>query len=150
MAPKVEDLKYLITHDVDITRREDVATLDGFVNTCITEATDALQKAPLAGFSEANRNHIANLVEGVKHSHQSIRKLLRGDRNASAVDALAIARLQLETLYNACYLLQAPQHIPTLHEVRLEKEVHPLPARQRGTQEPAPGSMTITTTSALP
>jgi len=111
MARKVKDLVHPITTDVDVTRREDVATLDGFVNTCITEATDALRNTPLSGFSDADRQHIANLVDGVKHSHQSIRKLLRGERNASAVDALAIARLQLETLYNACYLLQAPEHI---------------------------------------
>ena len=111
MGRKVKDLKHPITLDVDITRREDVATLDGFVNTCIAEATDALRKTPLAGFSDVDREHIANLIEGVKHSHGSIRKLLKGDRSAQAVDALAIARLQLETLYTTCYLLQASEHI---------------------------------------
>jgi hypothetical protein len=111
VARKVKDLKHPITHDIDVTRREDVSTLDGFVNTCIAEATDALRKTSLAGFSDDDRQHIANLIEGVRHSHQSIRKLLKGDRNASAVDALAIARLQLETLYTTCYLLQDPEHI---------------------------------------
>jgi len=36
---------------------------------------------------------------------------LRGQQNASAVDALAIARLQVEALYSFCFLLQDPENI---------------------------------------
>jgi hypothetical protein len=47
----------------------------------------------------------------MRHSHTAIRRLLAVEQSPSAVDALAIARLQLETLYSLCFLLQDPENI---------------------------------------
>jgi hypothetical protein len=112
MSPlRVKDLVHLLTSDADITRREDVAVLDGFVNTCVASSSDALRNTRLSGFSEIDIMNLSQVVEGLQHSHGSIRKLLRGEQSASAVDALAIARLQMEALYTFCLLLQSPDNI---------------------------------------
>ena len=51
------------------------------------------------------------MIDSFRHSHGSIRRLLAGERSASAVDALAIARIQLENLFTICYFLQSPESV---------------------------------------
>jgi hypothetical protein len=102
---------HVLTRDIDVSRSEDVKTLDGFVFTCVSSAKDALMSALPPGFSEFERDQLPLVVEGLRHGHLSIRKLLAGERSASAVDALAIARLQLETLYTFCFLLQSAENV---------------------------------------
>ena len=55
--------------------------------------------------------HICSVIDCMRHSHQSIRKLLRGEQSASAVDALAIARVQVENVFTICFMLQSPQNV---------------------------------------
>jgi hypothetical protein len=102
----VSNIKHVLTADIDITQGFDVKLLDEYVNTCITAAQNALNSAVPSGFSEFSRDILDGALEGMRSGHQSIRKLLRGEVSASSVDALAIARLQLETLYSFCFLLQ--------------------------------------------
>ncbi len=99
MRLKVRNVKHVLTRDIDVSRSVDVKTLDGFVFTCVSSARDALQSALPPGFSDFERDQLSLVVEGLRYGHLSIRKLLAGDRSASAVDALTIARLQVETLY---------------------------------------------------
>jgi hypothetical protein len=54
---------------------------------------------------------LESVLEGMRSAHQSIRKLLNDKISASSVDALAIARLQLETLYSFCFLLQDAKNV---------------------------------------
>jgi hypothetical protein len=78
---------------------------------CIEAAKDSLRVEPPKGYSEFERDHLINIVDSLRHSHAAIRKLLEGTQSPIAVDALAISRLQLETLYNFCYLVQAPENV---------------------------------------
>ncbi len=110
MALRVRDVKHVLGRDVDVSRTADVKTLDGFVFTCVSSAKEALSAA-LPGFSEFERGQLSLVVEGLRHSHSSIRKLLAGDQSAAAVDALTIARLQLETLFTFCFLLQSGENV---------------------------------------
>lgn len=123
MALRVRDVKHVLSRDIDVSRRADVKTLDAFVFTCVSSAKDALTSAALPGFSEFERGQLSLVVEGLRHSHLSIRKLLAGEQSAVAVDALPIARLQLETLYTLCFLLQSNENVRLFLEEQLEKEI---------------------------
>jgi hypothetical protein len=111
MTRSVKDIKHVLTRDVDVDQSVDVKTVDAHVFSCLGAAQDAMEKQPLSGFPAFESAHIWNLIGCLSHSHKSIRKLLMGVQNPSAVDALAIARLQLESLYTLCYLLQSPENV---------------------------------------
>ena len=51
----VSKIKHVLTADIDITQGYDVKVLDGYVNTCITAAQNALQSAVPPGFSDFHR-----------------------------------------------------------------------------------------------
>jgi hypothetical protein len=99
--------------DIDLTTRVDVRTIDAFIFGCNTAAQDALASAIPAGFSEFERDHLKFMIDGQRHGHLTIRRLLQGEQTASAVDALPIARLQLEVLYSLCFMLQGAQNVRT-------------------------------------
>jgi hypothetical protein len=108
---RVSEIKHILTEDVDVTQRFDVKILDEYVNTCVTAAKDALQSAVPPGFSDFNRDILQHMIEGLRSAHESIRKLLREEPSASSVDAMTIARLQVETLYSFCFMLQDAKNV---------------------------------------
>jgi hypothetical protein len=97
--------------DIDSTARVSVSELDGFVFACTSSAQDALSRVMPPGFTDFERDLLKEVIEAQRHSHKAIRTLLQGDRAASAVDALAIARLQLETLYSFCFMLEDVENV---------------------------------------
>jgi hypothetical protein len=111
MKLAVKDIRHVLTRDIDVSQQFDVAELDKWVRLCSFAARDAMNVSPADGFSAVEWTHLPVMFENLVHSHKSIRTLLRGERNASAVDALVIARLQLETLYTLCFLLEDHLHI---------------------------------------
>jgi len=111
MALPVSKIKHVLISDIDITQRFDVKILDEYVNTCITAAQNALQSAVPPGFSDFHRDVLQHVMEGMRSAHVSIRKLLRDGPSASSVDAMTIARLQLEALYSYCFLLQDTNNV---------------------------------------
>jgi hypothetical protein len=106
MRLAIKDIKHVLTSDIDVSQQLDVAELDELVRLCAFSARDAMNASPAAGFSELEWMHLPLMLENLVHSHNSIRTLIGGARSASAVDALAIARLQLETVYTLCFLLE--------------------------------------------
>jgi hypothetical protein len=111
MKKPINVIKHVIASDVDVAQSVDIRSIDAQVFACVFAAKDALEKGVLGAFSDFEKAHICNLVECFAHSHRSIRKLLQGEQSASAVDALAVARLQIESVYTVCYLLQAPENV---------------------------------------
>ena len=107
----VKDVARPQTIDIDLNARYDVREADAIIFSSVTAAQDALRSAPPLGFSEFERDQIVNAIAGFSHAHRSIRMLLGGSQGPWAVDALAIARLQLETLYTLCFLLESPENI---------------------------------------
>jgi hypothetical protein len=113
MALRVRDIKHVLSSDADIDPNAvvDPKKLDGFVFACGNLAQAALSKSPPSGFTDFERDHLNAVIAGQAHSHRSIRCMVQGEENASAVDALAIARLQLETLYSFCFMLQDAENV---------------------------------------
>ena len=111
MELTVRTIKHVLNSDVDLTQGFDVKILDEYVNTCITAAQSAMQSAAPPGFSDFPRDVLLRVMEGLRSAHQSIRKLLMGGPSASSVDAMTVARLQLESLYSFCFLLQDENNV---------------------------------------
>lgn len=111
MKIRVVDVSQSVSSDLDVKSRCDVRDLDTAVFTCLLAASNTLSRAIPAGFSDLERDQLVHFVNGLRSSHISIRKLLSGGHDASSVDALVIARLQLESLYSFCYLLKAPENV---------------------------------------
>jgi hypothetical protein len=107
----VQQIRNIVDRDIDATQAFDVATLNGHVNTCVSLCRQALEKCGLAGFGNDEKAHFEAFIDGMRHSHDSIRKLLRGEQSPSAVEALTIARLQVENVYSICFLLQSPKNL---------------------------------------
>jgi hypothetical protein len=114
MPFKIRDIKHVVARndDIDPTQRVPVAKLDRFVFGCCSLAQTALSNssAPV-GLVELEREQLKLVIQGLSQSHKSIRRLLEGDQHPGAVDGLAIARLQLETLYSFCFMIQNPENV---------------------------------------
>lgn len=108
MPLKVRNIKHVLLPDTDIdpTAIADVMKFDALVFGCIIAAQNALNSALPPGFNEFERDQLRYLIDGQRYGHLTIRRLLEGERNPSAVDALTVARLQLEVLYSLCFMLR--------------------------------------------
>jgi hypothetical protein len=101
-------------HTVDIDKGAVKAGGDhweSLVNVCVKAAEEALDH-PLPGYSIWQRNSMSDAFVSMRATHRSIRALLKlGDTHPEAVDALVLARLQLEGLYNLCLMFESPEHV---------------------------------------
>ncbi|MGD1072404.1 MAG: hypothetical protein ABSB15_19945 [Bryobacteraceae bacterium] len=113
MKLTVRSIKHVLQQDVDIdpTAQVDVRTIDALIFSCNAAAQDALTSVLPSGFNAFERDHLKSLIDCQRHGHLTIRRLLQGEQSASAVDALPIARLQLEVLYSLCFMLQGAQNV---------------------------------------
>jgi hypothetical protein len=107
-------IAHVIRHDIDVSQSCDVKDLDEQVYRCIAACRSAIENGMLPGYTDFERVLIWNFIEGMRYSHASVRTLLSGEQSGSAVDALAIARLQVENVFTACLLLQSPEFVRLL------------------------------------
>lgn len=64
-------------------------------------------KRPASRYSELQTAHISWMFDALGSTHVTVRNLLtQGPRKPACVDALVLARLQLETLYSVCLMVQ--------------------------------------------
>jgi len=102
---------YLMTRDINLDQTTDAPVMDGLVNRCIVAAFDALSR-PTSVFTQFQKAHLANIFKSMRPTHESIRELLRREnKSAHSVDAVPLARLQLETLYALCLVLDQPSYL---------------------------------------
>ncbi|OFV99263.1 MAG: hypothetical protein A3H28_02710 [Acidobacteria bacterium RIFCSPLOWO2_02_FULL_61_28] len=106
MAFRICDYAHRLTSDIDPTTGVKVGDLDGLLNRCTVRATEAL-KGQASGYSESDRNYITSIFEAMQHTHNSIRILVNPEEpKPTSVDALLLARVQLESLYAICLMLE--------------------------------------------
>lgn len=111
MAPRVHNSSYLVTSEIELDQRADALRLDALVNRCIAAASEAL-RAPVTAFTEVQRAHLAQIYKSMRPTHETIRDLLRAEnKSPRSVDAAPIARVQLETLYALCLVLEQPPYL---------------------------------------
>jgi hypothetical protein len=97
--------------DIDPTLRIDGGKLASLANVCISRAVDALNRA-CPRYNELRRFQMAEVLTSMKSTQSTIRKLVgEGFEGAEAVNALVLARLQLEGLYVFCLMLESPDWV---------------------------------------
>jgi len=111
-AITVASCKFVHTVDIDPdATRARGDKWEGLVNICVQAAQDALDTPP-AGYTPTQRNSLTDLFGSMKATHHGIRTLLAlGDGDPASVDALVLARLQLEGLYTICLLTEGAEHV---------------------------------------
>jgi len=105
---RVIDIAHTAKSDIDPERRIDVKIVDGLVNRCSAAATTALKRSP-PGYSELQAIHLSWIFDSMRFTHVTIRNLIaEGPKTPACVDAMALTRLQIETLYSVCLITQDP------------------------------------------
>jgi hypothetical protein len=103
---RIVDVAWPNTQDIDLDRHVDVAVLDGQVKQCAAAATTSL-KTPPPGYSPLQAAHLSWMFDAMRFTHTTIRNLVaKGSSPPECVDAVALARMQLEALYSVCLLVQ--------------------------------------------
>jgi len=111
MSSTVKSIAYVHTADIDPTVVKSGATWEGLANVCVTAAEKALDTPP-KDYTPTRRNSLTDIFASMKVTHRSIRLLVAlGDEKPESVDALVLARLQLEGLYTMCLLTEKAEHV---------------------------------------
>jgi hypothetical protein len=108
---RIVDVAWPNTQDIDLDRHLDVPVLDSHVKRCAAAATSSL-KTPPAGYSPLQAAHLSWMFDAMRFTHTTIRNLVaKGVNSPECVDAVALARMQLEALYSVCLLVQGPSFV---------------------------------------
>lgn len=84
---------------------------ESLVNICVKAAEEALDHPP-TGYTMWQRNSPSDIFVSMRATHRAIRVLVKlGDTHPESVDALVLARLQLEGLFNLCLMFESPQYV---------------------------------------
>ena len=111
MSSTVKSVAYVHTVDIDPSLVKKGAVWEGLANICVTAAEKALERPP-RGYTATQRNSLTDIFASMKVTHRSIRLLVAlGDEKPESVDALVLARLQLEGLYTMCLLIEKAEHV---------------------------------------
>jgi hypothetical protein len=108
---RILDVAWPNKDDIDPDRHLDVQVLDGHVKQCAAAVTNAL-KTPPAGYSCEQAAHMSWMFDAMRFTHSTIRNLIaKGTKSPECVDALPLARMQLEALYSVCLMVQHPSFV---------------------------------------
>jgi hypothetical protein len=111
MTSTVKSVAYVHTADIDPTITKSGAKWEGLINICVASAQRTLETPP-NGFTPTQRNSLTDLFGSMRSTHRSIRLLVElGDERPESVDALVLARLQLEGLYTICLFIESPENV---------------------------------------
>ena len=111
MSSTVKSVAYVHTVDIDPSLVKKGAVWEELANICVTAAEKALERPP-RGYTATQRNSLTDIFASMKVTHRSIRLLVAlGDEKPESVDALVLARLQLEGLYTMCLLIEKVEHV---------------------------------------
>lgn len=102
---------YVMMKEINLDQATDAPAMDGLVNRCIAAAFDAFRK-PTSVFTRVQEEHLGHIFKSMRPTHETIRELLRHEnKSPHSVDAVPLARLQLETLYAICLVLDQPAYL---------------------------------------
>jgi hypothetical protein len=103
----VQTCGYRHTQDIDLDGQKSASKWESLATVCISRARDAL-KQPTGTYTKVHRDTISDLLKAMLVTQGSIGKLLEGgSESPQSVDALALARLQLEGLFAICLLTES-------------------------------------------
>ncbi len=114
MRLRVKDYLHVFQHDIDLQQRRDAKEFDRIANVCLLRATDAL-KMPSGTYTQMQRDQMGDIFRSMLATQRGIRRMLdfEGPIDSESVDALLLARVQLEGLYAFCLMLEDPSYVTT-------------------------------------
>jgi hypothetical protein len=84
---------------------------DRLGNICVARATTALEGS-IDGYSKEQRDHMSDMFNSMAATNRTIRRVLEpGWEDPSSVDALVLARLQLECLFVLCLMFEDSKYV---------------------------------------
>ena len=99
------------TDDVDPDKHIDANQIDKAMSTAVDHAVNALEN-PTGNYTDLQRANIQTSLRSARTTHSTVRTALSwGDENPMSVDALALARIPLESLYNICLFTESPNWV---------------------------------------
>lgn len=108
---RISSCAYSHTSDIDPSVTKSGGNWTRLVNLCTMRAQAALDQ-PTGAYTQYHRGALQDLFGSLRATHLSIRLLLGlGDEKPESVDALALARLQVEALYSICLLTEGPSYV---------------------------------------
>jgi hypothetical protein len=111
MRVRIKDFATPSRKDIDLDARYDAPQIDAIVNRCVAQVTDTLDK-PTSYFTERDRGHLIQLFFSMKSTYLAIRKLLEHeDKSPISASAMPLVRIQLETLFALCLMVEQPETI---------------------------------------
>jgi len=111
MALRVSEVAHRHTTDIDLSKKFQSKEWDCIGNVCVVRATNALAN-DIPGYRKEHRDHLGDMFNAMAATNRSIRRLLEpGFTDPSTVDALALARLQLECLFSLCLMFEDVQYV---------------------------------------
>ena len=111
MRLRVKDYAYCHCTDFDHDQRRNTKDFDKISGLCVARVTEALKK-PSAPYTEMHCNQIGDIFRSMLVTQRGIRRMLdfEGPIEPETVDALLLARIQLESLFSVCLMLEDPKY----------------------------------------
>jgi hypothetical protein len=111
MSINVSSVAYVHTDDVDPEKHLSAIPINEAMNVATVRAINALEN-PTGAYTEFQRATMQTSLRSAQSTHAAIRKVLGwGEEDPMSVDALALARLPLESLYNMCMFTESPDWV---------------------------------------
>jgi len=112
MALRVSQYAHIHTTDFDHGKHRESKEFDRIANVCVTRVTEAL-KTPGGPFNQMHCNQLADIFTSMAGTHRGIRRMLdfEGPIDPQSVDALLLARVQLEGVFSVCLMLEDPRYV---------------------------------------
>jgi hypothetical protein len=107
----VTSVAYVHTEDVDPEKHVSAIPINEAMNVAVVRAINALEN-PTRAYTDFQRATMQTSLRSEQSTHAAIRKVLGwGDEDPMSVDALALARLPLESLYNMCMFTESQEWV---------------------------------------
>lgn len=112
MLLRVKDYAHVHQTDFDYAERRDTKEFDKIANVCVSRATEAL-KVPTGSYTQMQCNQIGDIFRSLLATQRGIRRMVdfEGPIDPETVDALLLARVQLENLFSLCLMLEDPWYV---------------------------------------
>ena len=107
----VSSCAYVHSDDVDPERHLSAIPINEAMNVAVVRAINALQN-PAGAYTDFQQANMQTCLRSAQSTHGAIRKVLKwGEEDPMSVDALALARLPLESLYMIKPAVRSIQHL---------------------------------------
>jgi hypothetical protein len=99
------------TADIDMSATFAATETDKIINRCIVAVTDSL-RASTKHFTDDQRDHLSKIFFSMRHVHRAIRHMLISEgKDPVVVNVMPLVRVQLETLYAICLIVEDPNSL---------------------------------------